>query len=102
MYDTVAAGRSSAVVVAAVVLLMPVAALPEEISGRPAQSQTDTGAVKKIPGGGGATILLSVNECKALGGTAYQDGAHAKACNSGIVCTTKDQNGNVHNVCVSK
>ena len=58
-------------------------------------SAVDAAALTKGAGPGGQQ--LSGGECTGLGGSVVVD----KACNSGQACQTVDQNGVVHEVCLT-
>ena len=45
-------------------------------------------------------VPLTTQECNNLGGLVFSDGGIG-VCNSGEVCVTKDQNNQIHRVCIS-
>ena len=65
----------------------------------PATGGKPAGAANPVrPPVGGVNAQLTKDECKRLGGTVI-DGE--SLCNSGTVCSTTDQNGKSHSVCIS-
>ncbi|HZP19728.1 MAG TPA: hypothetical protein VFB16_05910 [Bauldia sp.] len=55
------------------------------------------GSIQVTPAGG-TYAPLTAQECKTLGGSVIS----ASVCNSGSSCQRVDQNGTVHEVCLSK
>lgn len=54
--------------------------------------------MKKIPDT--VIVPLTQQECRNLGGDVYSDSGSG-VCNSGSLCVTKDQNNQVHRVCIT-
>lgn len=66
------------------------AAVPAFAVVKKAPISTPPKASKNVP--------LTEGECTKLGGSVNSSGT----CNSGSMCTTTDENGNSHRVCISK
>jgi hypothetical protein len=67
----------------------------------PQPSRPPRGLPPVAPGAGDAGMsLLTVNECKNLGGTVVVD--RAKVCPSGRLCATVGEDGRSHAVCITK
>jgi len=79
----------------AVFFLILICALPEPASAEETTAKPPTGAVPADQ----AKPTLSKDECSTLGGK--EVGISAKICGSGSACSTTDQNGKHHLVCLS-
>lgn len=92
-------------------MLCCVIALTLATSARAEQKSTAATAMQAAPSAGGVRQALPVGkahsnldkgECEAAGGRVFSAGLAAEACDSGQVCSTTDQNGKTHAVCLSR